>query len=622
MTSFSHPTISVYTLPMLKVCLIQLPVPDVTGAIRNTNIPLASGYLSSYIQHTARLKDAEVKILPEELAEHGGDEAILSYLRENQFDCIGFSLYLWNVERSSYIASRIKAESPRTITCAGGPETADLGKDREALFQSFDFIAVGEGEIAFTELVKDILSGSSGRRIYHTKESTDLASIPNPYLSGILQIHRKRPVYLETMRGCPNRCSYCFYGKLYGCVRFFPDSVVEKTIRLAEKNGASEIYLMDPSFNVSPGLEDRLKRLAELNTSGIPIHTELRLESMTESRARLLKEAGFRSVEVGLQSIHKETLKRVNRSFGRKAFEKGAESLKDEGIEVRTGVILGLPGETADQFLSTVNFVKNLGIGKTMEIYPLSVLPGTECRERSGELGLSYMQNPPYWVIATNKKNGNGLPGMAEAELFAVIPMVEDILMVDYFSPILPSFGNDTCFISFADLRLKEEQDRLIEKPQKIANRLTLLTDTAFINSNEAVQLGAILRTYTPFTTICIVIESDTEPMLEDIDRLSSIFYKPDHYVNRTFYFKQDRQNIFSTRIFLLTRNRRIMKGYREKDAAYDLIVDYRPGMLDDMHEVFSSHPLVYVPSSVSTEEQAMLEMEYVDFQHLILYEN
>jgi len=104
MITFSHPQISVYTLPMLKVCLIQLPVPDVTGAIRNTNIPLASGYLSSYIQHTARLKDVEVNILPEELADHGGDEAILFYLRDNQFDIIGFSLYLWNVERSSYIA--------------------------------------------------------------------------------------------------------------------------------------------------------------------------------------------------------------------------------------------------------------------------------------------------------------------------------------------------------------------------------------------------------------------------------------------------------------------------------------------------------------------------------------
>jgi len=607
---------------MLKVCLIQLPVPDVTGAIRNTNIPLASGYLSSYIQHTARLKDVEVNILPEELADHGGDEAILFYLRDNQFDLIGFSLYLWNVERSSYIASRIKAESPRTITCAGGPETADIGSDREKFFQPFDFIIVGEGEIAFCELVKDIFSGSSGRRIYRTEESTDLASIPNPYLSGILQISRKKPVYLETMRGCPNRCSYCFYGKMYDCVRFFPDSVVEKTIQHAEKNGAPEIYLMDPSFNVSPGLEDRLKRLAELNTSGIPIHTELRLESITESRARLLKDAGFRSVEVGLQSIHNAILKRVNRSFERKAFEKGAELLKHAGIEVRTGVILGLPGETADQFLSTINFVKDLGIEKTMEIYPLAVLPGTECRERSGELGLSYMQNPPYWVIATNKEGVAGLSGMSEAELFAVIPIVEDILEVDYFSPILPSFGNDTCFISFADMRLEKERNRLLEEPQKIANNLTLLTDSAFIRSGRAVQIGDILRTHTPFTTLCIVIESDTEPTLEDIYRLSDIFFKPDHYVNRTFYFKQDRQNIFSTRIFLLTRNRLIMKSYKENDAAYDLIVDYRQGMFDDMREVFSSYPLVYVASCISAEERAMLKREYADFQHLILYEN
>ncbi len=603
---------------MLRVCLIQLPVPDVTGTIGNTNIPLAAGYLAAYSQKRHQEK-VEIHIPPDVLMDEGGDEAILSYLFEHGFDLIGFSLYLWNLERSSFLASRIKAASPEIMTCAGGPETADITSGRQMFFQYFDFIVSGEGEIAFADLVDDVLRGQREKRVYRAEEIVDLSSIPNPYLSGTLSMHAKKPVYLETMRGCPNRCSYCFYGKAYSGLRFFPDAVAEQTISAAKKNMAPEIYLMDPSFNVSPGLDERLKKLAELNESGIPLHTELRLESITDERARLLKAAGFRSVEVGLQSIHAESLKRVHRSLDRNAFEKGANLLTAAGIEVRTGVILGLPGETAEEFLSTVEFVKNLDIGKALEIYPLAVLPGTECRERSNELGLSYMTFPPYWVLATDRRREKGLLGMSEGEFFAVIPLIEETLGIDYFLPILPSLIRHTDFISFVDMRQNEDCEYLMKNPGRIANRLTLLVDLEFIRSQQAERAGKFLAVHNPFTTIRIVIRSHTEPKLEDIDKLIKFFFKPDHYTNRTFYFKQDSQNMFSTRIFLLTENKKIIEGYVEGETRYDLIVDYRPGMLKEMSEAFSSHPLVFLADSISEQEQKTLAEEYMDFRQLIL---
>ncbi len=106
----------------------------------------------------------------------------------------------------------------------------------------------GEGELAFLELVDDLLERRAPRRLYHSEPLADLADLPNPYLCGALEIRSDRAIYLETMRGCPYRCSYCFYGKQYPAVRSYPQGVLPELFARARAAGAPEIYFMDPSF--------------------------------------------------------------------------------------------------------------------------------------------------------------------------------------------------------------------------------------------------------------------------------------------------------------------------------------------------------------------------------------
>jgi len=94
-------------------------------------------------------------------------------------------------------------------------------------------------------------------------------------------VRADEPVYLETLRGCPHRCSYCFYGKQFPNVRHFPEDVLPAVFALARERGAPEIYLLDPSFTSARGLEQRLAGLASLNPTGIPLHAELRLEAIS-----------------------------------------------------------------------------------------------------------------------------------------------------------------------------------------------------------------------------------------------------------------------------------------------------------------------------------------------------
>ncbi len=160
--------------------------------------------------------------------------------------------------------------------------------------------------------------------------------MPNPYLTGALRFDPNFQVHLETMRGCSEKCSYCYYGKNYKTIRRFPHEQTVDVIRTASEAGVSEIYIMDPNFQSGPDFAGRLRDIADANHAHTAIHTELRLEGINEELAGLLKEAGVASVEVGLQSTNPKALEAVHRTFDKKAFERGAELLQKQKIMIKT----------------------------------------------------------------------------------------------------------------------------------------------------------------------------------------------------------------------------------------------------------------------------------------------
>ncbi len=66
-------------------------------------------------------------------------------------------------------------------------------------------------------------------------------------------------------------------------------------------------------------------------------------------------------VELGLQTIHQSTADYIRRGYALDVFQKAYENLKDAGITVIAHVILGLPGETRNMTLETVEYLAHLG---------------------------------------------------------------------------------------------------------------------------------------------------------------------------------------------------------------------------------------------------------------------
>src|SRR5439155_15614630 len=183
--------------------------------------------------------------------------------------------------------------------------------------------------------------------------------------------------------------------------------------------------LLDPTLNQRKDFADLLRLLAE----GNPDHQfsyfgELRGEGVTEETARLLRKANFTEVEVGLQSIDAEAQTKMDRKNNLKAFERGVRALMAEGIAVKVDLIVGLPGDTADSVRRGMHYLKDNGLYNDVQVFNLSILPGTAFRQEATQLGLTFQPRPPYYLLRT--------PTLSRESLFELLGEAQDLFGVEY----------------------------------------------------------------------------------------------------------------------------------------------------------------------------------------------
>jgi len=597
----------------MKLLFIQLPVQDPSWESARANIPLAAGSIAAYAEKKGILTRGEWSMLPRDLCDYGSDAALVEAVVALEPDLIAFSLYMWNLDRSLYLAERVALSSPASRLVAGGPEVVS----GMPLLSRSPFVALveGEGEMPFCELLDDYKKGKPFKKLYSAALPLELGEAPNPYLAGTLAFEADRPVHLETMRGCPAHCGYCYYGKNYPNVRRYPRDEAYRVVELAGKAGVRELYLMDPSFQAAEELQDRLVSLAKANASGMTLHAELRLESVTEEIGRLYAAAGLASAEVGLQSVNARALEAVGRSWNRKAFEKGAEIMASNRIVVKTGLILGLPFDGYEEIIETFDFLGMQGLGQDAELYPLSLLPGTAVREKADEWGMTRMDKPPYWVTSTD--------WISQDDIADSVAAFEDGFDVEWASPPAPHFKEEVGgFRAFVDARRGENVDWMRLNPGKLANSVTILVDSDDPESMSRLARAAKdLRRDNPYTLYQIVLRSDTRVPSEKLaTRLCESFANHDHYYDLSRYFSLDPQPSYQTRMFFATKNPSL--AYRAMEEASDLetvlVIGSKGGFNAD--RLAEQLPfVVFDRETLPFDRLYELMMIYTEFRHMLV---
>ena len=142
---------------------------------------------------------------------------------------------------------------------------------------------------------------------------------------------------------------------------------------------------------------------------------ELRAELLNVGIARRLGALDC-SLQVGLQSVNRKTLETVGRpGFDRKAFARNIAMLGAQGVSFGLDLIYGLPGDSLRDFEEGIDFALGLEPNH-LDLFPLTLLPGTELKERAAELGIEAEARPPYEVVSTREM---GRADLAEAAILA-----------------------------------------------------------------------------------------------------------------------------------------------------------------------------------------------------------
>jgi radical SAM superfamily enzyme YgiQ (UPF0313 family) len=296
-------------------------------------------------------------------------------------DVAAISTYTAQVKDAYELARQYREIGVHTVI--GGLHATVLPE--EAL-QHVDTVVVGEGEVSWVELLKD-LERRKPKRLYAANgREFDLADAPIPRYD-LLDIEYYNRLTVQTQRGCPWKCEFCAASILL--TPRYKTKPIEKV--LAEIREIKRIW-------PRPFIE-----FADDNTFVNKKHSKALMQALAGERVRwftetdvsvaddddllsLMKEAGCAEILIGFETpstsgLDGLELKRnwkLNRLNGYKA---AIERIQSHGIAVNGCFILGLDGDSADVFEAIWTFAREAGLFD-VQITVLTPFPGTPLYSR------------------------------------------------------------------------------------------------------------------------------------------------------------------------------------------------------------------------------------------------
>lgn len=393
-------------------------------------IQLALYYLKAYFESHHRSERNAVGIVIKIFTQKDEAPQIAEAIIAEKPDMVGFSCYVWNITRTLQISRIIKEGNPEITLVLGGPEVSSRHEELASCERSIDFIVRGEGEETFSDLVLYSLGGAElseirgitfmdqDRGLIVSNPSRplikDIDEIPSPYLEGLIDFDETMEVPLETLRGCPYRCHYCYYHKEFDKIRFFALSRVEEELGYILPRKPSMVYLMDPTFNLKAERAKEILRIFCRYNQGSKLHVELKAELLDEEMIDLILQANTTFIEIGLQSTNPKALKLINRTLDRKKFKRNIRLLNEKKVNYEIQLIDSLPGDTYEDLKESLDWLYLLDPPR-IKIMRLMLLPGTYMREHAEEFSLVYDSQPPYystgskWMSADDLEKANRL---------------------------------------------------------------------------------------------------------------------------------------------------------------------------------------------------------------------
>lgn len=317
------------------------------------------------------------------------------------------------------VARIIKEWDKRKIVVMGG---AHVSCAPESVLESpwVDYVVLGEGEIRFPLLLRQIDNGVAGRvdeidgigyrrdgkiritPLQHFIDDPDRLPYPARELfhPDGYRIKGLPSTMIITSRGCPHTCAYCSAHLLMGTVfrSRSPEKVVEEMVECQKKYGTRVFDIEDDNFTFD---RERAKRLMSLiiETFGqrnleLTAMNGVSFASLDAELLNLMRKAGFDTVNLSFVSTDLTTKERMGRPKTEQSFGEVMGEVGAAGLHAIAYGIFGMPGQTVDEMVDTLIDLmgKRVLIGPSI-YYPT---PGTPLFERCRAEGL-LPSHPSQW---------------------------------------------------------------------------------------------------------------------------------------------------------------------------------------------------------------------------------
>ncbi len=332
--------------------------------------PISSGYIASFLK--SRGFNARVLALGENT--YISRTNLCEIISRFNPALVGLSAYQRTMLDVIGLARLIKSVDKNIKIAIGGPQATFMPSSAFSELPDIDYISRSSGEETLLCIARAIKNGTPFSNLFGVSckdasgevfdtpgldAEADLDLYPSPYLDDTFDYSRMSEAIMLTSRGCPHDCIYCYTPNAFKHKVSFHsiDRVIEE-IKWIRKKGVKRLWFADPNISLKPA---RLMEIFDrMLSEGLDMQMWLqtRADLVNPEVMKMMKRVGVSTIAFGLESGSERVLAKLGKhiSVGRVA-----ESIKlaqNEKIEVELFTLFGLPHETFEDAVKTLEFMK------------------------------------------------------------------------------------------------------------------------------------------------------------------------------------------------------------------------------------------------------------------------
>lgn len=339
---------------------------------------------------------------------------ILSRIKSSRPRAVGLYATAFGWPKAMAAASEIKSIDPSIYVFAGGPYPIARKSDclRDETARHMDAVVTGEGDITVPELVDKIALGippqgvlgvayrRNGDVIYNGDRPviTDLDNLPFParhllgdsgfYIPPPAMYKRKPVAVMITSRGCNRRCLFCFQidrNRTHG-IRYRSMENVMEEIELCLKQGYREIKFLDDTL--AADYDRAMMFTEEIHKRKLDFtwFASACVNQVDRPLLKAFKKAGCWAVLFGAESGVQKNLNAIRKGITLNQTRAAVHAAKQAGLKVYTPFLFGIPGETFEDGLKTIEFSLELN-PDVANFHAVTPFPGTDLYDDMDKYG-------------------------------------------------------------------------------------------------------------------------------------------------------------------------------------------------------------------------------------------